>query len=132
MIVALFEDDRVVLERQYRYPLRREFIELPAGKLEPGEAPLECAKRELAEETGYVASEWTLAGAIHPTIGYSDEIIHIAVARGLEYRRAHPDDEEFLEVLVAPIGDAISMIRDGRITDGKTVAGLLWIQAFGG
>jgi ADP-ribose pyrophosphatase len=129
-IVALFDDGRVLLERQYRYPLRRELIEIPAGKLDPGETHLATAKRELREETGYVAAEWRRLGLIHNAIGYSDEGIELWLAKGLERREQRLDDGEFLEVLTLPLAEALAMIRDGRITDVKTIAGLLWLQAF--
>jgi ADP-ribose pyrophosphatase len=87
-IVPLFDDGTVLLERQFRYPHRREFIEVPAGKLEPGEPPLATAKRELMEETGYAAEEWTRLGVIHTAIGYSDETIELFLARGLSARGA--------------------------------------------
>jgi ADP-ribose pyrophosphatase len=125
-IVALLDDGRVVLERQYRYPLGRDFIEIPAGKLEPGEDHLATARRELLEETGYVAAEWRRLGLIHNAIGYSDEGIEIWLARGLERREQKLEPGEFLEVLALPLAEAREMIRDGRITDVKTIAGLLW------
>ena len=125
-IVALLDDDRVVLERQYRYPLGRDFIEIPAGKLEPGEAHLETAKRELREETGYVARDWRRLGIIHNAIGYSDEGIELWLAKGLERREQNLEPGEFLEVFSLPLAEARAMVRDGRITDVKTIAGLLW------
>ena len=127
-IVALLDDGRVVLERQFRYPHHRDFIEIPAGKLEPGEPPLDTGKRELLEETGYVAREWTRLGVIHNAIAYSDEAIELWFARGLEKREARLDAGEFLEVLVLPFGEALAMSRDGRISDVKTIIGLLWTQ----
>jgi ADP-ribose diphosphatase len=127
-IVALFDDGRVLLERQHRYPLRRDFIEIPAGKLEPGEAHLETARRELLEETGYVAKEWRRLGLIHNAIGYSDEGIEIWLARGLEMRRQALAEGEFLEVFSLPLKEARAMARDGRITDVKTITGLLWAE----
>ena len=130
-IVPLFDDGRVLLERQFRYPHRREFIEVPAGKLEPGEPPLQTARRELLEETGYVAQEWTRLGVIHTAIAYTDEAIDLFLARGLTERQRKLDQGEFLEVLTVEFAEAIAMIRDGRITDAKSVAGLLWVQAFG-
>jgi ADP-ribose pyrophosphatase len=130
-MVALFEDETVLLERQYRYPGRREFIEIPAGKLEPGEPHLETAKRELLEETGYVAAEWTHLGVIHTSIGYADETIELFLAKGLQYQAARLDAGEFLEVLRIPFAEAIAMIRDGRITDSKSVIGLLWVDKWG-
>src|SRR5512146_403223 len=129
-IVALFDDGRVLLERQFRYPNGREFIELPAGKREPDEAPLATAKRELMEETGYAAREWRRLGVIHTAIAYTDEGIEMYLARGLEKHEAKLEAGEFLEVLTPPFEQAIAMLRDGRITDAKTVAGLLWAQAF--
>ncbi|OGA10839.1 MAG: NUDIX hydrolase [Betaproteobacteria bacterium RIFCSPHIGHO2_12_FULL_69_13] len=130
-VVALFPDGRVLLERQYRHPLAREFLELPAGKLEPGEPHLETAKRELLEETGYAAAEWTRLGLIHVSVGCSDEAIELWLARGLEQRGARPDADEFLETFVVALEEAVAMVRDGRITDAKSVAGLLWMRAFG-
>ncbi|TAK45968.1 MAG: NUDIX hydrolase [Betaproteobacteria bacterium] len=129
-IVALLADGRVVLERQHRYPHRRDFLEIPAGKLEPGEPHFETAQRELQEETGYVAREWTRLGVIHTTVAYSDEAIELWLAKGLEQRAAKLDAGEFLEVLALPFGEAVAMIRDGRITDAKTIAGLLWVRVF--
>lgn len=129
-ILALFDDGRVLLERQFRYALRREFIEIPAGKLDAGETHLDTAKRELLEETGYVATEWRRLGLVHNAIGYSDEGIELWLARGLERREQKLDPGEFLEVLALPLAEALAMVRDGRITDVKTVAGLLWLGAF--
>lgn len=132
LILPLLADGRVLLERQFRYPHGRDFIELPAGKKEAGEPPLETAKRELLEETGYVASEWRRLGIIHNAIAYSDEGIEMFLARGLEKREAKLDAGEFLEVFDLKMETAIEMIRDGRITDAKTVAALLWMKAFAG
>jgi ADP-ribose pyrophosphatase len=127
-IVPLFEDGRVLLERQYRYPHRREFIEVPAGKLDPGEPHLDTAKRELLEETGYVAAQWTRVGVIHTAIAYTDEAIEIFLARKLEARERKLDAGEFLEIFTVPFADAVEMIRDGRITDAKTVSALLLVE----
>jgi len=129
-IVALLDDGRVVMERQHRYPHGRDFLEIPAGKLEPREPHFETAKRELEEETGYVAREWMRLGLIHNAIAYSDEGIEIWLARGLEKRAAKLDAGEFLEVLALPFEETLAMIRDGRITDAKTIAGLLWVATF--
>ena len=131
-VVALFEDGSVLLERQFRYPHRREFIEIPAGKLEPGEPHLETAQRELLEETGYVADEWRRLGVLHTAIAYTDEAIELFVARGLSKREAKLDAGEFLEVLKVPFGEALAMVRDGRITDCKSVSALLWVKTWGG
>jgi ADP-ribose pyrophosphatase len=130
-IVPLFDDGRVLLERQFRYPHGREFIEIPAGKLEPGEPHLETAKRELLEETGYAAAEWTRLCVIHTAIAYTDESIEIFLARKLTLSTRKLDVGEFLETFIVPFQEAIEMIRDGRITDAKSVAGLLWVDKYG-
>jgi ADP-ribose pyrophosphatase len=129
-IVALFGDGSVLLERQFRYPHRRDFLEIPAGKLEPGEPQLDTAKRELLEETGYVARDWTRLGVIHTAIAYTDEAIHLFVARGLTPGERNLDQGEFLETLVRPFETALEMIRAGEITDAKSVAALLWVNAW--
>jgi len=129
-IVALFDDGRILLERQYRYAQRREFIELPAGKLEPNEPHLETAKRELLEETGYTAAQWQRLGVLHTAIAYTDEAIELFLARKLTRGAAKLDAGEFLETLIVPFDEAIAMALDGRITDVKTVAGLLWADRF--
>ena len=125
-VVAVTADGRVILERQHRYPLGRDFIEIPAGKLERDEAHLATAKRELLEETGYAAAEWTRLGLIHNAIGYSDEGIELWLATGLEKREAKLDDGEFLEVFALPFEEALAMAADGRISDVKTIIGLFW------
>ena len=130
LILALFDDGRVLLERQFRYPSLQDFIELPAGKCEKGEDRLETARRELREETGYSAASWERIGVIHPCIGYSDETIEMYVARGLTAGESSLDAGEFLEVFSLPLADAVAMVKDGRITDAKTVSGLLWAKAF--
>ncbi len=129
-VLAFTEAGNVVLERQYRYALARDFLEIPAGKIEPGEGLLESAKRELLEETGYVAREWQRLTTIHNAIGYSDEAIDLYAARGLVKHKQALDEEEFLEVIELPFAEAIAMIRDGRITDVKTTVALMWIEAF--
>jgi ADP-ribose pyrophosphatase len=127
-VVPLFDDGRVLLERQFRYPHGREFIEIPAGKLEPGEPHLETAKRELLEETGYAAAEWKRLAVIHTAIAYTDESIEIFLARKLTQSTRKLDVGEFLETFIVPFEEAIAMIGDGRITDAKSVAGLLWVD----
>jgi ADP-ribose pyrophosphatase len=128
----MFDDGRILLERQFRYPHGRDFIELPAGKLEPGEPHLETAKRELLEETGYAASEWRRLCVIHTAIAYTDEAIEIYLARKLEKRAAASLDQgEFLETVAVDFQEALAMVRDGRITDSKSVAGLLWYATWG-
>jgi len=130
-IVPLFDDGRILLERQYRYPSAREFIEVPAGKLEAGEPHLETAKRELLEETGYTAKEWARIGVIHTAIAYTDEAIELFLAKRLVHVGRKLDQGEFLETLIVPFDEALAMIRDGRITDAKTVAALLLVKDLG-
>jgi ADP-ribose pyrophosphatase len=132
-VVPLFDDRTVLLERQFRYPHGREFIEVPAGKLEPNEPHLDTARRELLEETGYTAQEWTRLGVIHTAIAYTDEAIELFLAKKLKKEReAQLDAGEFVETLIVPFDEAIAMVRAGRITDSKSVAALLWILSFGG
>ncbi len=132
-VLALFDDGRLLLERQFRYPHGRDFIELPAGKLEAGEPHLETAKRELLEETGYAAAHWQRLCVIHTAIAYTDEAIEIYLAKGLEKRAAPAlDHGEFLETLIVGFDEALQMVRDGRITDSKSVAGLAWYALWGG
>jgi ADP-ribose pyrophosphatase len=130
-IVPLFDDGRVLLERQFRYPHRREFIEVPAGKVDPGEAHLETAKRELLEETGYTAADWRRLGVIHTAIAYTDEGIELFLARNLTQKTRNLEEGEFLELIEVDFKTAIGMIAEGRITDARTVASLLWVEKFG-
>ena len=127
MIVALLGDDRVVVERQWRYPMGRAMLEFPAGKLEPGEPVLDCAVRELIEETGYRAAEWARAGILHNAIGYSDEGIEIWFARGLSLGERSLDAGEFLDVFEASVDALEDAARRGDVTDAKTLIGLLWL-----
>jgi len=130
MIVPLLGDGQVVLERQWRHPLRRAFVEFPAGKIDPGEALQACAARELREETGYVATEWIYLGGFHNAIGYSDEKIEVFLARGLTRTAQALDPGEVLEVHTRPWQDVLAEVRAGRITDVKTVIGLYWLADF--
>lgn len=127
-IVAILPGERVLLVRQHRYPVGRDFLEIPAGKLETGEPHLETAKRELREETGYAAAEWRRLGVIHNAIGYSDESIELWLARGLAKGEQELDQGEFLEVIELPFSEAEAMTLDGRISDVKTIVGLLWAR----
>lgn len=131
MMLAFLDDETVLLERQYRYPMRRHYIELPAGKMEKGEPPLETAKRELVEECGYEAGQWWHVATLHPCIGYSNEVIEIYGARELAHVGARLDPGEHLEVFPAKVEDTLGWIRDGLITDTKTMIGLLWWTRFG-
>ena len=130
MIVPLLDRDTVLLVRQYRYPLSRHFEEIPAGKAEPGEAPLKTAQRELREECGYEAREWRRLTTLHPCIGYSDESIELFLARDLVHVGAQLDEGEFLEVMPVKLDAAVRWVREGRITDTKTIVGLLWADKF--
>lgn len=128
MVVPILDDGRLVLERQYRYPLERVMVEFPAGKLDPGEPGRRCAERELLEETGYRATEWAYAGTLHNAIAYSDEGIQIWFARGLTAGAKQLDEGEFLEVFTATADELEGWVRDGKVTDAKTMIGLLWLQ----
>jgi ADP-ribose pyrophosphatase len=128
MIVAQCDDGRLVLERQYRYPVQAVMVEFPAGKLDPGEGSLACAQRELLEETGYTAREWARAGVLHPVISYSTEFIDIWFARGLVQGARKLDAGEFLDVFTATPAELLACCADGRVTDAKTLTGALWLQ----
>ncbi len=130
MVVPLLDDGQVVLERQYRHPLRRSFIEFPAGKIDPGEGLLQCAQRELREETGYTAAEWIHLGGFHNAIGYCDERIEVYLARALAHAGARADAGEVLEVFTVPWERLLDWIRDGTVTDVKTIVGTYWLERF--
>lgn len=129
-MVALGDDGTILLERQWRHPLKRSFWELPAGKIDPNEEEIACAKRELIEECGVQAQEWTKLGVINNAIGYSNEHIAIYLARGLTEVEQKLDEGEFLEVYRVPFGEAWEMAVDGRITDVKTISGIFWLKAW--
>ena len=129
-IVPLFEDNSVLMERQFRYPLHKAILEIPAGKLEFGEDPLLCAKRELKEETGFEANEWIFLGKIHPVISYSTEFIDIYLAKGLVQGPAKLDEEEFLDVFRATIPEISEWIKNGLITDVKTIISHYWLKDY--
>ena len=128
MIVAQLGDGQLVLERQFRYPMQSVMIEFPAGKLDAGEASLACAQRELLEETGYTAREWARAGVLHPVISYSTEFIEVWFARDLSKGNRKLDVGEFLDVFTASAAELLDWCRDGRVTDAKTLTGVLWLQ----
>ena len=128
MVVAELPDGRLVLERQFRYPVQAVMVEFPAGKLDPGEDSLACARRELLEETGYTARQWARAGVLHPVISYSTEFIDIWFARELTAGERQLDAGEFLDVFSASADELLQWCRDGRVTDAKTLTGMLWLQ----
>ncbi len=128
MVVPVLPDGRLVLERQFRYPVGQTMIEFPAGKLDAGEGGLACARRELWEETGYKARRWARAGVMHPVIGYATEVIEIWFADGLTLHERHLDDGEFLDVFAATQQELEAGVQDGSLTDVKTIVGLMWLQ----
>ena len=128
VVIGLLDDGRVMLERQFRYPVGRVMTEFPAGKLDAGEQPLICAQRELLEETGYSAREWAYAGPMHLAIGYSDEVIHIFFARGLTAGERQLDADEFLDVCSMTPAELLDGVRGGQVTDAKTLSCCLWLQ----
>jgi ADP-ribose pyrophosphatase len=132
MVVPLLQDAdgawKVVLERQFRYPIGLAMVEFPAGKLDAGESSAACAQRELLEETGYTASEWARAGVLHPAIAYSSEFIDVWFARGLVAGPQQLDAGEFLDVFTATPAELLLWCMQGQVTDAKTLAGALWLQ----
>ncbi|TDM06647.1 MAG: ADP-ribose pyrophosphatase [Ideonella sp. MAG2] len=128
VIVPLLDDGRVIVERQYRYPLQQVILEFPAGKIDPGENHRDCAMRELAEETGYRARQWAYAGVLHPTAAYSTEFIEIWFARGLYLGERHLDDGEFIEVLAQEPAALDAAAARGELTDAKSLIALMWLQ----
>ena len=130
VIIPILDDGRVLLERQFRYPVQRVMIEFPAGKLDvEGEDRLACAQRELLEETGYSAREWAHAGQLHPVISYSTEFIDIWFARGLtDGGKRDLEHGEFLDVISATPQELLGWCRDGKVTDAKTLSCALWLQ----
>jgi ADP-ribose pyrophosphatase len=130
VVVPVLPNGKVILERQFRYPLHQVFIELPAGKIDAGEEILVTGQRELLEETGYTASEWVKLGLQHPCIGYSNEVIHMYLARGLSAGKHARDEDESLEVFEASFADCLHMIHKGEITDGKTIVALFFAEKY--
>ena len=128
MVVPLLDDGRLVVERQWRHPLGRAMLEFPAGKLDPGELPLECGIRELIEETGYRAGEWARAGLLHNAIAYSNEGIEVWFARKLTLGERRLDTGEFLDVGEMSVEQLDAAAQRGELTDAKTLIGLLWLQ----
>lgn len=125
IILPLGDDGFVYLVRQFRYPLGKAILEIPAGKLEYGEEPLPAAQRELKEEIGAEAKDWVSLGDIWPTPGFCDEVQHLYLARGLTFGQTQPDEDEFLEQVKLPFSQVLAMAADGRMQDGKSVAAIL-------
>ena len=134
MIIPLLEQPgqplQLVMERQYRYPVQQVMVEFPAGKLDPNESTLQCAQRELFEETGYRAQEWARAGVIHPVISYSTEFIEVWFAKGLSLGEQNLDPGEFLEVFLQTPEALQQDCLSGKVTDAKTLSGMFWLQNY--
>ncbi len=127
-MVPIADDHRILVERQFRYAMNGVYVEIPAGKIDPGETSIVTAKRELLEETGYVASEWAFLTQIHPAIGFSDERLDIYLARGLELKTRNLDIEEFLDLEWVTLGWLIDELRAGRLPDVKTQIAVHWLE----
>ena len=128
MVVPVLDDGRVVMERQYRYPIQQVLLEFPAGKLDLGESPRQCAERELQEETGYCATHWARAGLMHNAPAYATEIIEVWFAKGLTLGERCLDEGEFLEVGAVSVETLEALVLSGRLTDAKSMVGLLWLN----
>lgn len=124
-VVALDENENIILVKQFRKPYDCELLEIPAGKLDPGEDPLECGKRELEEETGMLTDDFTDLGKMYPSPGYCNEIIHIYFAQDLKQGEVHLDEDEFLNTVKIPFEKAVDMVFNNEITDAKTIVGIL-------
>lgn len=128
-VIALTDDGKIVLVHQYRTPLEQVTVEIPAGKMEPGEDPATAAARELMEETGYLAERMAYLGPIVPAPGYSDELLHLYMAMGLSFVGASPDDDEFINVDLVDLNEMVDQVLDGKVIDAKTVVGILLCEA---
>ena len=131
-VVVLAVDDsgpepKILLERQFRYAAQSNMLELPAGRIDPGENPLAAGKRELLEETGYTARKWTKALFFYPSPGFLEETMTIYLATDLRAGQAQPEDDECIEHELVPLSGLLSLIKNGKIRDGKTIAGVLWL-----
>ena len=124
-IVPVTQDNEILMVRQFRYPLGKELLEIPAGKLAPGEDPLDCAVRELSEETGCTAGRHVFLGEIYPTPGYCEEKLHIYLALDLEYGKAHLDENELLCTEPVPMGQLVEMIMRNELPDAKSIIGVM-------
>ena len=127
-VIPMLPDGRIILVRQYRYPVQCVTLEIPAGKLDaPDEDPLVCAKRELSEETGYTTAHISKLTTIATTVGFSNEKIHIYAATGLTPGQQHTDEDEFINVVLVPLNEAVAMVEDGRIIDAKSAVAILML-----
>lgn len=129
-VLPLREDGEVELVEQFRYPYDDVILELPAGKLDPGEDPLAAAKRELSEETGLAAERWVNLGVFYPSVGFTDEVLHLYLAQRLSQGDTHPDEDEFLRRRRIPLDTLAEMVMDGTIPDGKTQVLVLKAQRY--
>ena len=127
-VLALDDDNCIYLVRQFRYPYGKELLELPAGKRDSEEAPIDCAKRELEEEVGITAEDWTFLGEMYPSPGYTAEIIYLYLARDLKETHRHPDEDEFLDIERIPYAMALSSVMENKIKDAKTCVAILRLQ----
>ncbi|MFV0441625.1 MAG: NUDIX domain-containing protein [Lachnospirales bacterium] len=129
-VLPVDENGNIILVRQYRHPIKETILELPAGKLEVGEDPMLCGKRELEEEIGYTSSDFTFMFKTAIAVGYSSEIIHIYLAKDLVKGVQNLDDGEFLDVETYTLDEVLKMIKNGEITDSKTIATVLYYKEF--
>ena len=129
-VVAIDEDNRIIMEKQFRYALNDYLLEIPAGKLDKGEDPLVCAKRELEEETGIIASEWISLGTIATSPGFCNEVIHLYVAKGLSKGEIHWDEDEYVEVERYTFDELLQRIKEEKIKDSKSLSALLLVMPY--
>lgn len=127
-VAALDEDNCLLMVKQFRYPYGEVLLEIPAGKREKGEDPIECGKRELEEETGYTAEKFIDLGKLYPTPAYVDEVIYMYYAENLSQTHQHLDEDEFLSVERVPFDDAVKMVMNGEIRDAKTQVAILKLK----
>ncbi|HEY0879524.1 MAG TPA: NUDIX hydrolase [Zeimonas sp.] len=127
-MIPIFPDERILVERQFRYPVGRTMIEMPAGKIDPGESAIQTARRELVEETGYLAREWAFLTRLHPAIGFASEVMDLFLCRDLEQTAHSPDEDEFLEIEIVRFGWLMDELRAGRLTDVKTQIATFWLE----